>query len=264
MSDFKFKLGFVGSGNMAQAIVHGVLSSGMLAKSDIVMSNTSGNSPIDGVECTVDNGYVAANSEYLVLAVKPQVFKSIAASLRPVNSAAVVSIMAGLKSEVVASALGICGNIIRVMPNTPSKVGMGATAIAENHCSGESNAFCRKMFESVGSTVYVPEKDFDAVTCVSGSGPAYVFYFIKAMTEGGIANGLSPEAAKSLTLATVAGACKLAEMSDDNLDTLIDKVCSKGGTTIQAIDAFRNANMDKIVIDGMTACRRRSEELGKA
>ena len=141
---------------------------------------------------------------------------------------------------------------------------MGATAIAENHCSGESNAFCRKMFESVGSTVYVPEKDFDAVTCVSGSGPAYVFYFIKAMTEGGIANGLSPEVAKSLTLATVAGACKLAEMSDDSLDTLIDKVCSKGGTTIQAINAFRNANMDKIVIDGMTACRRRSEELGKA
>ena len=102
------------------------------------------------------------------------------------------------------------------------------------------------------------------MTCVSGSGPAYVFYFIKAMTEGGIANGLSPEVAKSLTLATVAGACKLAESSDDSLDTLIDKVCSKGGTTIQAIDAFRNANMDKIVIDGMTACRKRSEELGKA
>ena len=263
MSDFRFKLGFVGSGNMAQAIVQGVLSSDMLAKSDIIMSNTSGHSPIDGVECTADNGYVAANSEYLVLAVKPQVFKSIACELRPVKAAAVVSIMAGLKSEVVASALGICGNIIRVMPNTPSKVGMGATAIAENHCSSESNAFCRKMFQSVGSTVYVPEEDFDAVTCVSGSGPAYVFYFIKAMTEGGIANGLSPDTAKSLTLATVAGACRLAENSDDSLDTLIDKVCSKGGTTIQAIDTFRSANMDKIVIEGMTACRKRSEELGR-
>lgn len=264
MANYKFKLGFVGSGNMAQAIVHGVLSSGMATAEDIVMSNTSGVTPIEGITCTTNNAYVTANSEYTVLAVKPQVFKSIAHELRPVQSAAVISIMAGLNSETVANALGVCGNIIRVMPNTPSKVGMGATAIAENRCSGESNSFCRKIFQSVGQIVYVPEKDFDAVTCVSGSGPAYVFYFIKAMTEGGIANGLSPDVAKRLTLATVAGACKLAEISDDDLEVLIGKVCSKGGTTIRAIDTFRKAGMDGIVIDGMTACRKRSEELGKA
>lgn len=263
MNNYKYKLGFVGSGNMAKAIVHGVLSSGMLAPCDIAMSNTSGTPVVDGVFTTTDNGFITANCEYLVIAVKPQVFKAIAPSLRPVASAAVISIMAGLRSETVASVLGLCGNIIRVMPNTPSKVGMGATAIADNNCSGESNAFCRKMFDSVGKTVYVPEKDFDAVTCVSGSGPAYVFYFIKAMTEGGIANGLSPEAAKSLTLATVAGACKLAEQSEESLDTLIDNVCSKGGTTIRAVDTFRERGLENIIADGMTACRKRSEELGK-
>ena len=262
MNAYKYKLGFVGSGNMAKAIVGGVLSSGMLAASDIVMSNTSGKSAVDGVFCTSDNSYVTANSEYVVLAVKPQVFKSIASSLRPVQSAGVISIMAGITSESVASALGICGSVIRVMPNTPSKVGMGATAIAENNCSSQANAFCRKMFQSVGSTVYVPESDFDAVTCVSGSGPAYVFYFIKAMTDGGVLNGLDRKVAKELAIATVAGAAKLAEKSDDDLDTLISNVCSKGGTTIQAIDTFREREMDKIVIDGMTACKKRSEELG--
>ena len=262
MNGYKYKLGFIGAGNMAKAIVGGVLSSGMLAASDLIMSNKSGAQAVAGVECTTDNAYVCANCEYLVIAVKPQIFRQIAPSLRPVKAAAVISIMAGIRSEAVASALALCGNVIRVMPNTPSKVGMGATAIAENNCSGEANAFCRKMFDSVGSTVYVPEKDFDAVTCVSGSGPAYVFYFIKAMTEGGEENGLSYDVARKLAVATVAGACKLAEKSDDTLDKLISDVCSKGGTTIQAVDTFRSRGLDRIVKDGMTACRIRSEVLG--
>ncbi|MDE7209221.1 MAG: pyrroline-5-carboxylate reductase, partial [Clostridia bacterium] len=109
----------------------------------------------------------------------------------------------------------------------------------------------------------VEEKYFDAVTSISGSGPAYVYYFIKAMIDGGIKGGLSFDQSKELTIATMIGASKMVANSSEELDTLIQKVCSKGGTTIQAIDTFREKSIDKSIIEGIEKCRKRSEELSK-
>ncbi|MDE5654764.1 MAG: hypothetical protein K2I46_04065 [Clostridia bacterium] len=120
------------------------------------------------------------------------------------------------------------------------------------------------IFKTISKVVRVEEKYFDAVTSISGSGPAYVYYFIKAMIDGGIKGGLSFEQSKELTISTMIGASKMVANSSEDLDVLIQKVCSKGGTTIQAIDTFREKSVDKSIIEGIDKCRKRSEELSKA
>ena len=123
--------------------------------------------------------------------------------------------------------------------------------------------FVVNIFNTISKTILIQEDYFDAVTSVSGSGPAYVYYFIKAMIDGGVKGGLSFEQSKDLAIGTVIGASKMIERSSDNLDTLIEKVCSKGGTTIQAINTFRENNVAENIIKGIDNCRRRSEELSK-
>ncbi len=254
----KYKLGFIGYGNMAKAIVGGILKSEILSKSQIAVSRLSGNEA-DGLFCTTDNDYIAENCEYLVLAVKPQIFKSIDFSCK---ADCVISIMAGVDSNFISDKLKMNGKVIRVMPNTPSQIGKGATAIANNSLSKEHNDFCAEIFRSVGEVCFIDEDKFDAVTCVSGSGPAYAYYFVKAMIDGGVANGLDKETAKKLTLDTVIGACEMVKAHPETpLGVLISNVCSKGGTTIEAVNVFEKNQMDKTVIDAMTACRVRSEEL---
>ena len=254
----KYKLGFIGYGNMAKAIVGGILKSGILDKSQIAVSRLS-DTAADGIFCTNDNGYVADNSEYLVLAVKPQVFKQIEFSC---SAECVISIMAGVDSKSISDKLGMDGRVIRVMPNTPSQIGKGATAIANNALGDRYNDFCKRIFESVGEVCFIDEDKFDAVTCVSGSGPAYAYYFVKAMIDGGVANGLDKATSKALTLDTVIGACEMIKANPDiPVGQLISNVCSKGGTTIEAINVLEKNQLDKTVIDAMTACRKRSEEL---
>lgn len=254
----KYKLGFIGYGNMAKAIIGGILRSGILDKSQIATSNLVCNDD-NGIFCTTDNDYVANNCDYLVLSVKPQVFKSIDLSC---SADCVISIMAGVDSAYIGEKLGMQGKVIRVMPNTPAQIGKGATAIAENSLDKKHNDFCRAIFESVSEVCVISEDKFNAVTCVSGSGPAYAYYFAKAMIEGGVVNGLDKETSKKLAVDTIIGACEMIKANPDvPLGMLISNVCSKGGTTIEAVNVFENNQMDKIVIDAMTACRKRSEEL---
>ena len=255
----KYKLGFIGYGNMAKAIIGGILKSGILDKSQIALSDPASKDS-DGIFCTNDNDYVANNSDYLFLSVKPQVFKSINFSC---TADCVISIMAGIDSAYIGKKLNMQGKVIRVMPNTPAQIGMGVAAIAVNALDKKHNDFCKSIFDSVGQAYFIPEDKFDAVTCVSGSGPAYVYYFIKAVTDAGVEGGLSYEQSKQLALKTFIGASKMVENSTDSLDTLIDKVCSKGGTTIQAIDTFRQTNVAENIKLGIEKCRKRSEELSK-
>lgn len=254
----KYKLGFIGYGNMARAIIGGILRSGILEKSQIATADPACKDA-NGIFCTADNDYVAGNCEYLILSVKPQVFKSIDFKC---TADCVISIMAGVDSKFIGEKLGMQGKVIRVMPNTPAQIGKGATAIAENTLEKKHNDFCRSVFESVSNVSVIPEEKFDAVTAVSGSGPAYAYYFAKAMIEGGVVNGLDKETSKKLTLDTIIGACEMIKANPDvPLGVLISNVCSKGGTTIEAVNVFEKNQMDKIVIDAMTACRKRSEEL---
>ena len=254
----KYKLGFIGYGNMAKAIVGGILKSGFLDKSQIAVSRQS-DGCADGIFCTNDNSYVATNCEYLVLAVKPQVFKQIDFVC---SADCIISIMAGVDSNFISEKLCARGKVIRVMPNTPSQIGKGVTAISENGLGNEYNDFCKAVFKSVGEICYISEDKFDAVTCVSGSGPAYAYYFAKAMIDGGVSNGLDENTSKTLALDTIIGACEMIKANPQiPLKTLISNVCSKGGTTIEAINVFENDALDDTVIKAMTACRKRSEEL---
>lgn len=259
---YKYKIGFIGCGNMAKAIINGLIDSGFCSPKDIITSTPHIEEGYRGIDYTNDNLNVMTNCEYLFLAVKPQIFRSISNEFSQNKAKCVISIMAGVSVGDISN-ICRCNEIIRVMPNTPCSIGFGVSAITQTGVSSENFKFVNNIFKTISNTVIVEEKYFDAVTSVSGSGPAYVYYFIKAMTEGGVKGGLSYEQSKELAINTMIGASKLAQTSSDNLETLIQKVCSKGGTTIQAIDTFERHNISDKIIEGIDNCRKRSEELSK-
>ena len=261
--NYKYKLGFIGCGNMAKAIINGLLDSNLLKAENMFISTPSINQPYRGITYTNDNKEILSNCEYVVLAVKPQIFKGITEDFKDNRCKCVISIMAGVNTDTIAK-LCNCNQVVRIMPNTPCSIGEGVSAITSFNADSESDNFVESIFKTISKVVRVEEKYFDAVTSISGSGPAYVYYFIKAMIDGGVKGGLSFEQSKELTIATMVGASKMVANSSEELDVLIQKVCSKGGTTIQAIDTFREYSVDKSIIEGIDKCRKRSEELSKA
>lgn len=261
----KFTLGIIGAGNMASAILGGILRGGLLKADRIAVSDRDGEKLAvmaqNGVFTTADNKEIAAESEYVMFAVKPQVAPAVFEEISSVLAAnTVVSIMAGISISKLRSALGV-RNFARVMPNTPALVGEGMSAVAFS--DGYRSQFVLDVFGSVGKVAELDEKLFDAVTSLSGSGPAYVYMFIKALIEGGVQGGLDYPTARLLAVETVRGAAKMVAASGGkSVDELIDAVCSKGGTTIQAVESYRADGLEDIVVKGMTKCRKRSEELG--
>ena len=261
--EYRYKLGFLGAGNMAKAIANGIIKSNILKADEVVMSDPFVTGNVAGIKVINDNKVIFNDCEYVLLAVKPQIFNQIVDELKETKVKNVISIMAGVKMAKIKSILPNA-QVIRIMPNLPASVGAGMAGIAkDNDASKEANDFTKAIFDSVGKAIFVNESDLDAVTAISGSGPAYVYYFIQSMIKGGIKNGLSEEAAKELTLQTFVGAVEMVKHSNDDLDTMIDRVCSKGGTTIQAIDTFRSYDLDDKIIEGIDKCRIRSEELSK-
>lgn len=261
--NYKYKLGFIGCGNMAKAIINGLLDAKLLNKDEMFVSTPNIKEPFKGISFSNDNKTVLSECEFVVIAVKPQIYRAIEEQFADCKAKCLVSIMAGVNTATIKKASG-CEEVIRIMPNTPCSIKEGVSAITSDGASKESFDFIEKVFGTISSTVRVDESYFDAVTSVSGSGPAYVYYFIKAVIDAGVEGGLSYEQSKQLTLKTFIGASKMVENSEDSLDTLIDKVCSKGGTTIQAIDSFKQANVADSIKLGVEKCRKRSEELSKA
>lgn len=262
----KFTLGIIGAGNMASAILGGILRAGLLPAGKVVISDRDESKleimAQNGVATTADNREVAAGCEYLMFAVKPQTAPAVFEEIAPVIEAGtVISIMAGVPVKRLRDALGE-RNYVRVMPNTPALVGEGMSAVAFEE--GKRSQFVLDIFASVGKVAELPEDKFDAVTSLSGSGPAYVYMFVKALIDGGVDGGLDPEVAKLLAVQTVRGSAKMAGLSSKPISELIDAVCSKGGTTIQAVDSFREDDLEGIVRKGMAKCKKRSEELGDA
>ena len=260
--EYKYKIGFLGSGNMAKAIALGIIDSKILDYNEIIMSATTKKEPFLGISITNDNNTVIENSEYLVLAVKPQIFNQIKDTLKNSKAKYIISIMAGVKVDKLKEIFPH-SKVIRTMPNTPCSIKNGMVAVSNNNAGKEANEFITKVFSSIAEVEYLDEDKFDAVTSISGSGPAYVYYFIQSMIKAGINGGLDYKTAKKLTLQTVFGATKMVENSIEDLDILIEKVCSKGGTTIQAIDTFKDNKIQESIIEGIDKCRKRSEELSK-
>ena len=260
----KYKLGIIGAGNMSSAITKGILTSGILSPEEVIVSDLSDEKLLSagmlGVATTKDNVMLSKSVEYLLFAVKPQSFPDIAGEIKDGFSPKVISIMAGITIATLKESLGAT-KVCRVMPNTPCMISSGMSALCFQGYDESEKEFPRSVFSSLGDVIDLPENKFDAVTSVSGSGPAYAYMFAQGMIKGGINGGLSYEEAKKLTLATLIGGARMIEASDKSIDELIDAVCSKGGTTIQAVSHYRLTGLEDIIAEGVDRCRARSIEM---
>ncbi len=266
-------IGFIGGGNMARCLIGGMLSNSWPAATlhvaDPLPEQCDLIHALDpAVHCSRDNRAVVEAAEVLVLAVKPQVMQSVAREIAPVvqvRRPLVISIAAGIRSADLARWLGGDLPLVRCMPNTPALVQTGATALFANAvASAEHRALAERMMRSVGITLWVDdEAQMDAVTALSGSGPAYVFLVIEAMQEAGERLGLPAQTARLLALQTVFGAAKLALESDDPADVLRARVTSKGGTTERALQVFEEGGLRTLFGRAMGAAADRAAELAE-
>lgn len=268
MSTPSIDIAFIGGGNMATAIIGGLLRQGRPAHSILVIDPVAEQrqrlQDTLGVQTAAGAGEALRTATTVVWAVKPQQFKEAAATYAPLTSQALhYSVMAGLRTDDMARLLGTA-RIVRAMPNTPALVGQGMTGLyARPEVSADERAAVQAMVEPTGPWLWVDrEADLDAVTALSGSGPAYVFYFIEAMMQAAQDMGLSAEQGRQLAQATFAGATALASQSPDSPATLRERVTSKGGTTYAALSHLEQAGVKAAFIEAMRAAQRRAGELG--
>lgn len=263
-------IAFIGGGNMATALIAGLSKEkGAGVQVHVVDPNPEAlekmASQFGATTATAIDAAVAA-CELVVLAVKPQQMREVATALASQLGAQplVLSIAAGIRSADLARWLGGYGAIVRAMPNTPALIGMGITGmVATGGVSDTQRAAADGVMRAVGKTVWLDNESLiDPVTAVSGSGPAYVFYFLEAMQAAAEQMGLSAEQGKELALATFAGAAELAAQSPDSLELLRQRVTSKGGTTHPAIASMEASGVKPAIIAAMKAAAARGRELG--
>lgn len=262
-------IGFVGGGRMAEALISGVLAAKLFEPEKIRVADPDAMRQDHlkihyGVQVGLTNNEVVAASEVIVLAVKPQVMTEVLRGVEvSVSNRLVVSVAAGVPICRIQESLGPQAGIIRAMPNTPAMVGAGMTALAVGPGVGpEAVAFVRQMFESVGKVVLLEERHMDAVTGLSGSGPAYIFLAIEALADGGVKMGLPRETASVLAAQTVLGAAKMVLESGQHPARLKDQVASPGGTTIAGLHRLEQGGLRAVLMDAVEAATKRSQELG--
>lgn len=262
-------IAFVGGGQMAQALIGGLLQSGRPAASILVVEPDEGQrqrlADRFGLAPLAGAGAALATAGTVVWAVKPQVFAEAAAPCAAHVAAALqVSVMAGVRCETITGATGSAA-VVRAMPNTPALIGQGIAGLyARPAVDGAARAAVEGLFAPTGQWLWVDqEDDLDAVTALSGSGPAYVFYFLEAMVQAGSEMGLSPEQSRRLAQATFAGAAALAMQSPLSPTALREQVTSKGGTTHAAITALDAAGVKAAFVHALHAARERAVELGR-
>ena len=263
------KIGFIGAGNMARSLIGGLISSGVKSgnlyaadpNDEIRKSLTSDFS----IQTFAENQELIDQSDVIVFSVKPQALKTVATSIKAKESALYLTIAAGIPSESLNNWLDSDKAIVRAMPNTPSLVLSGASGLfANSHVSEEQKEIAESILRSVGLTVWVDEeKQLDAVTALSGSGPAYFFMVMEAMEKAGEELGLPADTARLLAIQTGFGATKLALEVDDDPAELRKKVTSPGGTTEQAINTFEELGLVDIFSKAMKAARDRAEQLAQ-
>ncbi|MCD8040412.1 MAG: pyrroline-5-carboxylate reductase [Clostridia bacterium] len=264
-----FKLGIIGCGFMAQSILKGVVLSDFLRAKRVVVSDRD-EQALDkaadlGVRGTADNRYVAENSEFVLIAVKPQHFEEVARELEGANIEKVISIMAGVKKEKIKALLGRKTKVARCMPNLPCSIGSGVIGVDMSDYNDDvtDTDFIGSTLNCLGTTLSISESKMDAVTGISGSGPAYVFMFIDSLIDAGVKQGLTRNEATVLAVQTVVGSAEMVNESDTPVPELIKRVCSKGGTTIEAVKVLEENNFRGIIGEAVSACTKRSKELSE-
>ncbi len=264
----KFKLGIIGCGFMAGAILRGAILSDFLSEKKIIVSDPSEDKLKEveylGVNVTDDNLFVAENSEFLLFAVKPQNFAEVVASLNGYRPDKVISIMAGVKKNKIKNSLGV--GVIRVarcMPNLPCSIGSGAVGVdmSDFNSNTDDTEFITKLLSELGAVLSLDESKLDAVTGISGSGPAYVFMFIDSLIDAGVSQGLTRSEAKVLAVQTVLGGAEMVQRAEEPISELIMRVCSKGGTTIEAVKVLESEGFRDSVAHAVDACVKRAKEL---
>ncbi len=262
----KFKLGVIGAGFMSTAIIKGVINANLINPKDIIVSDLS-QSALDkmsenGVEVTNDNANLCSKAEFVLFAIKPQNLDSVLETIKGLDVNKFISIMAGVKKEKI-KAVFPNSKVARCMPNTPCAIGYGAIGLdLFDYDNDEDILFIKTLFNLLGKVELVEEDKLNAVTGISGSAPAYFYLFLKGIVEAGVKNGLTYDQAKSLATSTMIGAGKMVENNKDkSLDELINAVCSKGGTTIEAVNTYNQAGLGKISQNAIDNCVKRAFEL---
>jgi pyrroline-5-carboxylate reductase len=265
------KIAFIGGGNMATALIAG-LAGKLVEGADIHVVDPNAEQLLRlaehyGVSSSPTIGATVAQADVVVLAVKPQQMREVAAELAPQLAAGgplLLSIAAGIRAADLSRWLGGYGAIVRTMPNTPALIGKGITGmVATKGVSEAQKAMANTIMRAVGSTVWLDvEAQIDPVTAVSGSGPAYVFYFIEAMQQAALELGLSKEQGRELAIATFVGAAELAAHSPDPVSLLRERVTSKGGTTYAALTSMEESGVKQAIVTAIKAAAARGREMG--
>ncbi|MGY8824700.1 MAG: pyrroline-5-carboxylate reductase [Candidatus Latescibacterota bacterium] len=266
-----YRIGFVGAGNMSRALIAGLLDSGVISAAQLVAVD-----PLPaalhslaelGIHTGTDAAEAARDTDFVILGIKPQVsgqvLPTLAAELR--DGQTLVSMMAGVQTDHIEAQLGKEVPVIRVMPQTLVRLRMGACALCPGRFATPSHLdSVRQIIELVGSAVEVSETQMDAVTGLSGSGPAYVYTIIDALADGGVRAGLPRDVALQLAAQTVAGAAQMVLQSDLHPAVLKEQVTSPGGTTIAGLHALEQNGLRAALMDAVLAASERSRELGQA
>ncbi len=265
-------LGLLGAGNMAEALARGIIKSSALAPHDVIASDVSAErralfQDTLGARATDDNLAVLASSDIVVLCVKPQMVQTVVAQIAStfdVKRHLLASICAGVSTARIEALLPAGARVVRVMPNTPMLVGLGASAVAGGSQAGPRDiATIEALFASASMTVRVDERMIDAVTGLSGSGPAYLFYLVEAMIDAGIAEGFTAQQARALAVRTVLGAAKMLDETDLPPEELRRRVTSPNGTTQAAIEQMDAHGVKAQIASAVRRAAERSRELGK-
>ena len=262
-------IAFLGAGNMGEALIRGLLAAKTVMPSRIVAADVRPErlgelAKAYGIRTTDDNAKAVAEADIVLLAVKPQQMSAVLAPLKSANAdrKLFISIVAGVTTARIEGELGGKTRVVRVMPNTPALVGAGAAALAKGaNATDDDLATAESILKAVGITARVEERFIDAVTALSGSGPAYVFYMTEAMIKAGVAAGLDADMAKKLAIQTVCGAAKLLVESGEEPESLRRKVTSPGGTTEAALKVMSERKLAEIFAEAIKAAEQRSREL---
>ncbi len=262
---------FIGAGNMAKSLIGGLIASGYHKKNIIAADPSTEQcaalTQTLGIKCFQANQHAVELADIIVLAVKPQLLQSVCHEIQPYvqsSTQLIISVAAGVRLQHINTWLGGKLSIVRAMPNTPSLVQTGATALFSNeHTSNEQKNQAEHILRAAGLTVWVEQESLlDVVTALSGSGPAYYFLFMEAMEQAAIKMGLPPKTAHLLTMQTALGSAKMVMESNQSCQALREHVTSPNGTTEQAIKHFEQANFHHIVEGAMAAAHKRAIEIG--
>jgi pyrroline-5-carboxylate reductase len=263
-----YSLGFIGAGNMASAIIKGAIEKKIISPEYVhvydIDRNKRNTLKINlGIKVYESVNALCEDSDIILLAVKPNVLNSVLTEIKGIDKP-IVSIAAGWSADMIKSIIGIDRKVLRLMPNTPLMVGEGMSVFeSPTNFDDEHRGFIESIFSSLGKVEHAPLKLMDAVTAVSGSGPAYVYMFIEALSDGGVLCGLPRDMAMTLAAQTVLGAAKTVIETGLHPGALKDAVCSPGGTTIEAVKALETNGFRGAVITAVEQCAKKSKALAQ-